>query len=149
MTLLAAVWATGWFTFGNPFKDAQTPLVQIGLTACVLIAWNLLATVIAAGFFHAAGIYPAKRFRSYRNASLRLVIVGIILLFPVPAMAQVLGNTPPGRALALVITGMSIAAIVFGRARLILIQERLRVLSGSAKGSLAPIEEIDQIGETD
>ena len=149
MVLLAVVWAIGWLTPGDPFENAQAPAVQISLTASVLVAWNLLAAVIAAGFFHAASVYPAKLFGKYRSTSLFLVVIGIILLFPVPIMAQILGTSPLGRAYALLITGMSIAAIVFGRARLKLIQERLASLSGSVKASLAPIEEIDQIGETD
>jgi hypothetical protein len=149
MVLLAVVWAIGWFTPGNPFKNAESPGVQISLTAAVFVAWNLLAAVIAAGFFHAASVHPAKLFGKYRRASLFLVVIGIVLLFPVPIMAQILGTSPLGRAYALLITGMSIAAIVFGRARLRLIQERLAALSGCVKTSLAPIEDIDQIGETD
>jgi len=147
MVLLAMVWAAGWFTLPDAFKDTQAPIVVMGLIAGVFAAWNLLACVISAGFFHAASVLSAVKYRAYRGASLRLVIVGIVLLFPVPIAAQVLGNSPLGRALSLIITGMSIAAIVFGRARLRLIERRLESLVEGDKILLAPIEEIEQIGE--
>jgi hypothetical protein len=148
MVLLAMVWAAGWFTLPDAFEDTRAPIVVMGLIAGVFTAWNLLACVVAAGFFHAASVLSAVKYRAYRGASLRLVIVGIVLLFPVPIAAQVLGNSPLGRALSLIITAMSIMAIVFGRARLRLIERRLESLAEGDKILLAPIEEIEQIGET-
>ena len=148
MVLLALVWAAGWFTGADPFIKLESASAVMGIVAAVFAAWNLLAGVIAAGFFHAASVYPAASFRKYQNSSLRLVVTGIIFLFPVPIAAQVLGNSPWGRALALVITGISICAIIFGRARLRLIESRLNTLAeGQASGSM--IEEIEQLGESE
>jgi hypothetical protein len=88
------------------------------LTTLVLGAWNLLSCVISAGFFHAASIAKAATFGQYKIKSLWFFIGGIIFLFPVPLMTQVLGREPVGRALALIITCMSLATIAFGRARI-------------------------------
>ena len=130
MVLLAVVWVVGWFTSPqNLFANTESPIVLAVLTTLVLGAWNLIACVIAAGFFHAASVHHAANFRAYRSAGLRLVLVGIIFLFPVPMMTEVLGSNIPGRALALVITGMSIAAIIFGRARINIIAKRLEELA--------------------
>jgi hypothetical protein len=127
MVLLAIVWATGWFMSpANLFAGTEAPVVLTVLTSLVLGAWNLIACVIAAGFFHAASVIQAETYRAYRNASLRLVLIGMIFLFPVPLMAQVLGSSIQGRSLALFITGMSIATVIFGRARINSIGERLR-----------------------
>ncbi len=146
MVLLAAVWALGWYTPPDPFSGTEAPLVLIIVTATVLASWNLVAGVIAAGFFHASSIHPASTFRSYRLASLRLMAVGIFWLFPVPLMAQVLGATAAGRALSLLVTVISIAAIVFGRARLHLVEERLDELSriDARMATLAPWENGDR-----
>jgi hypothetical protein len=148
MVLLAIVWAAGWFTSGNPFSGMDSSAAVMGIIAGVFVAWNLLSSVIAAGFFHAASLNPATTYRGYKSASLRLVITGIIMLFPVPLMAQSLGNSPWGRALALIITGISMAAIIFGRARLGQIETRLNALAKRDKVMGAEIEEIEQIGET-
>jgi hypothetical protein len=147
MVLLATLWAAGWFTSGDPFKDMDSPAAVMGIVAGVFAAWNLVSSVIAAGFFHAASLNPSTTYRGYKNASFRLVVTGIIMLFPVPVMAQVLGNSPWGRALALVITGISIAAIIFGRARLSQIETRLNALAKRENVRGAEIEEIEQIGE--
>jgi hypothetical protein len=148
MVLLAVIWAMGWFAGRDRFAESVSPLVLVSLTASVFLAWSLVAAVIAAGFFHAASIHSATTYRGYRAASLTLVIIGILLLFPVPLMATVLGHSPVGRALALLVTCVSIAAIIFGRARLGMIHDRLTRLYEGSNVSLAPIEEIDQIGET-
>jgi len=139
MVLLAAVWLAGWFISpANLFADTDAPLLLALLTALVLAAWNLLGCVIAAGFFHAASRHPAMTFRGFRAASLRLTILGILFLFPVPLMAQVLGSSPQGRALALLVTAMSLAAVVFARARIRLIARRLALLEELSK--LAPLQ---------
>lgn len=148
MVLLAVVWASGWFIPIHSFEDTQSTAVLITLIACVFMAWNLLAGVIAAGFFHAASHYDATGFKAYKNASLRLVITGIVVLFPMPLAALVLGHSPLGRALSLVITCISIAAIVFGRQRLRIIEERLAFFAKRhGSSTLVPIEEIEQLGE--
>lgn len=141
MVLLAVVWAIGWFTSPtNLFAGTEAPVVLSILTALVLGAWNLIACVIAAGFFHAASVIHAETWRGFRSASLRLVLTGMIFLFPVPLMAQVLGSSIPGRALALFITGMSIAAVIFGRARINSIGERLREFAEAEElPKLAPL----------
>jgi hypothetical protein len=147
MVLLALLWASGWFTGGDKFKDVENPLAVMGIVAAVFAAWNLLSAVIAAGFFHAASVYPAKTYLSYKAASLRLVICGILMLFPVPIMAQVLGDSATGRALALIITSISIAAVIFSRARLRLIENRLMALWGITRTKSTTIEEFEQFGE--
>jgi len=142
MVLLAAIWAAGWFAPSDSFTGADFPWVHMALSAGTLAAWNLLGCVIAAGFFHAASKHAASAFRRYRLASLRLLIIGIIFVFPVPIMAQMLGRSPQGRALALLITAMSIATIIFGRARIKLIEDRLAHLARleDEDASLAPWE---------
>lgn len=141
MVLLALVWAVGWFTSPlNLFAATDKGLVLSLLTTMVLGAWNLIGCVIAAGFFHAASVNPAETFRHYRNASLRLILIGMIFLFPVPLMTQVLGSSIQGRALALLITGMSIATVLFGRARINAVAGRLHQLAESEELSkLAPL----------
>jgi len=141
MVLLAIVWVLGWFTSpANLFTGTEAPVVLSILTALVLGAWNLIACVIAAGFFHAASVIHAETYFAYRNASLRLVLIGMIFLFPVPLMTQVLGSSIPGRALALLITGMSIAAVIFGRARINSIGEHLIELAEAEEfPKLAPL----------
>ena len=147
MVLLAAVWAAGWFTPPDPYADTESPLLLMVLTAATLAAWNLLACVVAVGFFHAAGLHPGKTFRAFRLGSLRLEIMGVIFLFPVPLMAQVLGGSALGRSLALFITAMSIAAVMFGRARMRLVESHLGELARRDEQafepapSLAPWEE--------
>jgi hypothetical protein len=147
MVLLAIVWAAGWFASGDPFKEMDSPATVMGIIAGVFVAWNLLSSVIAAGFFHAASTNPSTTYRGYRTASFRLVVTGILMLFPVPLMAQSLGNSPWGRALALIITGISMAAIIFGRARLAQIENRLNALAKRDISMGAEIEEIEQLGE--
>lgn len=147
MVLLAVVWVWGWFSGIDPFNREGQPRVLIFLMAAVLSAWNLLAAVIAAGFFHAASIYKTDSFRAYRNASFRLVLTGILFLFPIPLASYVLGVSPLGRALSLFIVAISISAIIFGRARLQIVENRLYELAESSKPALAPIEEIEQLGE--
>jgi hypothetical protein len=148
MVLLALLWASGWFTGVDKFRDVENPLAVMGIVAAVLAAWNLLSAVIAAGFFHAASVYPSKTFKAYKAASFRLVLCGLIMLFPVPVMAQVLGNSAGGRALALIITSISIAGVIFSRARLRLIENRLTSLWGLTRTESTTVEEIDQFGET-
>lgn len=134
MVLLAIVWAYGWITApSNLFLHEEHAGLMRYLTTLILAAWNLLSCVIAAGFFHAASINKPVTFRKYRLASLWLLIGGIIFLFPVPFMTQVLGREPVGRALALIITGMSFAAIAFGRARINVIYNRLKEFAESAE----------------
>jgi hypothetical protein len=126
MVLLAVVWSIGWMTAPRDlYTHNPQPALLLSLTSIVLIIWNLVSCVIAAGFFHAASKHAAHTFKSYLNASLRLVIMGVIFVFPVPLMSAVLGSESVGRVLALVIMGMSIAAIVFGRARMKMIENRL------------------------
>jgi hypothetical protein len=148
MVLLAVVWAGGWFIPGDVFENTQSPGVLIGLVAAVFAAWNLLAAVIATGFFHAASHYTAKTYGAYRSASFRLVILGLLVLFVVPLAALVLGTSPIGRALSLAITGISICAIIFGRARLRVIESRLISYAAEDRSTLVPIEEVEQLGET-
>lgn len=140
MVLLAAIWAVGWFTPPDPYSSTSEPLFLMSVTALVLASWNLLACVIAAGFFHAGSVHPAGTFGYYRNASFRMQLMGLIMLFPVPIMAQVLGASPLGRTLAMLITTMSIAAILFGRARFRMIESRLYQLAGNEEeaASLEP-----------
>jgi len=142
MVLLAVTWAAGWFTPPDPFEGARSPRVLMSLTALVFTAWNLLACVIAIGFFHAGSVHFAKSFKAFRNGSLRLELAGLIMLYPVPIMAQVLGPTPEGRVYSLFITAMSIAAVMFGRARLRKIEFRLSDLADQERpaDSLAPFE---------
>ncbi|MCK4719033.1 hypothetical protein KAU08_00165, partial [bacterium] len=98
-----------------------------------------LCCVIAAGFFHAASVNQAKTFVKYRIVSLLLLILGTLILFPVPMMSQVLGDGAIGRAMALLVTGMSFAAIAFGRARINVIYTRLMEFTESGEGeSLIP-----------
>jgi predicted membrane channel-forming protein YqfA (hemolysin III family) len=142
MVLLAAVWAQGWFTSPlDLYEGHDNPGILILVTALVLAAWNLISCVIAAGFYHAASKHPATHFRQYRNASIRLMLMGTIFLFPVPLMTYVLGGEPYGRALALLITGISLAGVVFGRARIKAIGKRLGTMLEAEKhdSSLAPL----------
>ncbi|MCX6645915.1 MAG: hypothetical protein NTY09_06125 [bacterium] len=132
LVLLAIVWAFGWITAPpNLFIHEEHAAIMRLMTTLILGAWNLLSCVLAAGFFHAASINQAKTLMGYRLVSLWLIILGIIILFPVPLMTQVLGKEPVGRALALVITGMSFAAIAFGRARINVIYGRLKEIGES------------------
>ncbi len=143
LVLLAFVWAAGWMTApANPFEDGENPGRLMMLTALVLGAWNLVSCVIAAGFFHAASKHPAETFRGYRLASIRLFFMGVAFLFPVPLMTQVMGSDPTGRALAIVIVGISMAGIVFGRARINAIGERLGELAEAEDAlPLAPFQD--------
>ncbi len=142
MVLLAVIWVAGWLARSDIYTDTESPMLFLVLTATVLAAWTLLTAVIAAGFFHAANKHPANTFRAYRNASLRLLVGGVLILFPGPLMALVLGSTAEGRALALVVTAISISAILFGRARIHLIEARLSELAAmdDETVSLAPWE---------
>ena len=155
MVLLAVIWATGWFTPPDPFVASEKPLLMMLILALVFVAWNLLSCAVAAGFFHAASKHPASTFRAYRNASLRLVILAVLFLFPIPIAAQVLGSSPGGRALSLFVTLISLAGVVFGRTRLNLIELRLLELASGSEPqpkpellpSLAPFEEVNEFGE--
>jgi len=136
MVLLAVVWAAGWLTSPRGlYEGHNNPRNLILITALVLAAWNLLSCVITAGFYHAASKHPANTFRLYRNASVRMMLLGTLFLFPVPVMTYVLGGEPYGRALAIIITGISLAGIVFGRARIRVIQERLGELLEASEPS--------------
>lgn len=147
MVSLSLVWAAGWFIESNAFRNSSSSFVLITLPALVFMAWNIVSGVIAAGFFHAASRHHMKSFKAYRKASLGLLIIGILFLFPVPIMALSLGNSTLGRVYSLIITGISIAAIIFGRARIEQIREKLGNLASSGKPDLAPFEEIEQLGE--
>jgi len=142
LVLLAVVWAMGWLTaLPDPLEGKEQAGLLMVLTALVLGAWNLVSCVIAAGFFHAASKHPAKTFLSYRAASLRLVFMGVLFVFPVPLMTQVLGADPRGRALALLVIGISMAGIAFGRARIRIIEKRLIELpEEKAPPKLAPFQ---------
>ena len=146
MVLLAIIWAAGWFTPPDSFEGNENRILLIAITATVIAAWSLLASVIAAGFFHAASKHSSNTVRGYKFASLRLLIVGIIFLFPGPIMAQVLGMSMTGRALALFITAISISTILFGRARINQIEGRIAVLESGAVEHplLAPWEETEK-----
>lgn len=144
MVLLAIVWAAGWFTPPDPFKGTESPALLMVITATVIGAWTLLSAVIAAGFFHAASKHPAKTYRKYRMASLRLLLAGLLILFPGPVIAQVLGTTMAGRALALLITSISIATIVFGRARIIQMESHMAALLRQ-EGDLSQLEPWENI----
>lgn len=139
MVLLAIVWAFGWITAPSIIYTEPDSILKLRLITVVLGSWNLLCCVIAAGFFHAASVNQAKTFMKYRMVSLLLLILGILVLFPVPMMSQVLGDGAIGRAMALLITGMSFAAIAFGRARINAIYTRLLEFTESDEGaSLIP-----------
>ncbi len=131
LVMLAVVWASGWFlgpgTVYNGDSEADPRLLLL-MTTLILASWNLLSCVIAAGFFHAANKHTASTFEGYKLFSLLLVLAGILFLFPVPLMTGALGSDAPGRAMALLVTGISMAGIAFGRARLRAIGERLEEL---------------------
>ncbi len=142
MVLLVCVWAFGWKTSPAQLYDGlESPALMLILISLVLAGWSLLSCVIAAGFFHAASKHPAKTFNAFRNASIRLMLLGTIFLFPVPVMTYVLGSEMTGRALALVITGISLAGIVFGRARIKVIERHLTALSvAEEREELTPLK---------
>ena len=143
LVLLAVVWVAGWFIAPlGLYEGKDDPGLLLLLTTLVLGAWNLLSCVIAAGFFHAASRNGAKTFRHFKNASLRLVFIGVLFLFPVPLMTHVLGGEIEGRALALFVIVISMAGIAFGRARIRMIGNRLAELEHLAEAqTLAPFEE--------
>ncbi|MCK4719064.1 hypothetical protein KAU08_00320, partial [bacterium] len=91
MVLLAIVWAFGWITAPSNIFNEPDSTLKLFLITIVLGSWNLLCCVIAAGFFHAASVNQAKTFVKYRIVSLLLLILGTLILFPVPMMSQVLG----------------------------------------------------------
>lgn len=147
MVLLALLWAAGWLNGADPFKNSQYPSMLIYILGGVFLAWALLSSVIASGFFHAASIYKSPNLHAYRRSALRLVITGLIILFIVPTMAQSLGNSPIGRTLSLFVTAISLCAIIFNRARMVIIENRMREMALTGQPGPAHIEEIEQIGE--
>jgi len=142
LVLLAVVWALGWVVAPEGLYEGKERATQLLIvTALVQASWNLLSCVVAAGFFHAASVNAAKTFRSYQSASLRLLFLGIVFVFPVPFMTNVLGAEVPGRILALFVVVISMAGIMFGRARIRMIGRRLAELEDSENAlPLAPFE---------
>jgi len=141
LVLLAVVWSFGWLTSQTGLYDGhENGILLRNLTALTLAAWNLIACVVAAGFFHAASVNNAKTYRGFRNISLIFIIVGVLFLFPIPFMTGVLGAELPGRALSLVIVGISFAGVAFGRARILAIQKKL-------KGMAEPQSETEDQGD--
>lgn len=143
LVLLAIIWAFGFFTapsglYDSPDKSGKLLLI----TALTLASWNLMSCVCSAGFFHAASKALADTYNAYKAVSLRLFFLGIVFVFPVPLMTSVLGSELFGRIYALFIIAISMATILFGRARINAIAKRLEEYeSGEDSPQLAPFEE--------
>ena len=147
LVLLACVWALGWMVSPSGLYEAKpNALKLLLLTTLILAAWNLMSCVVAAGFFHAASVHGAKTYKAYKVASFRLLFFGIIFVFPIPLATTVLGPEPPGRILSLFVIVISMAGILFARARIRMIGRRLTELealnepaTAARKGSLAAL----------
>lgn len=143
MVLLILVWGAGWMLPPGAYFEQGARIVMLPLTGIVLFAYGLLGSVLAAGFFHAASNASMKNFGIYRSRSYMILLIGFLWLFPVPIMTLVLGGSAAGRAVALIITGISLSGIIFARARINLIGDRLEKIYKGSK--VAPFEEVESL----
>jgi len=149
LVLLAVLWAFGFFTAPSGlYEGSEKSSKLLLITALTLASWNLMSCVCAAGFFHAASKALSDTFEAYKATSLRLFFMGIIFVFPVPLMTSILGTELYGRVYSLFIIVISMAAIMFGRARINLIGERLNQFeTGEDDKPLAPFEEATSMSD--
>lgn len=137
LVLLACVWALGWMVSPSGLYEGKPGAWKLLLlTTIILAAWNLMSCVVAAGFFHAASVHTASTFKAYKAASFRLLFFGVIFVFPIPLASSVLGPELPGRILALFVIVISMAGILFGRARIRMIGRRLSELEALNESAL-------------